>query len=114
MTSKPATRWGALYRFQILSPRGFLLCAAAFALAFLASHAAGLRDYTSVVCGQVPTGDPADLWSIHLGMAYVVFYCATVVLVPILVLAAGVLAVLQLALARKRGGDERKADAAAP
>jgi hypothetical protein len=109
MTKNLNPWWRGVLRFELFSPRGFLICAATLALAFAVCHVAGLREYTSILCGQAPTGSYADWWAIHLGMAYVVFYFAFVLVVPILVLAAGILAFLQRAIAMvtAREGEKR-------
>lgn len=86
----------------LFSPRGFLLRAAALLVLFLIAHLAGWREHTSILCG---TATSAAGWSRlggTLGLVYVIVYSIAVVGVPILVLAAGLLALLQR-LATKRG-----------
>ena len=99
MTDKPTSWWRGLLWFQLFSPKGFLICAATLGILFLACHAAGLREYTSILCGQ---SRAEDQWAPFLGMGYVLFYLAFVLLVPVLVLAAAILALLQ----RLLGGRE--------
>jgi len=91
-SSKREPWWRGLVRFSLFSPRGFLICAAFFTIAFLACHLAGLREYTSILCGQLPEGEMTTAWAAHLGMEYVVFYFAFVLAVPVLALAAAILA----------------------
>ncbi len=78
-----------------LSPTGLLLRALAIAVVFGLLSLWGLRDYTSVVCGTAPSGNLADRTSILLGMFYAVAYFAFSVGAPILVLAAGIQALLE-------------------
>jgi len=60
---------------------------------FVAVHLAGLREFTGVLNGTI--GSLALGWklSAFLAVIYIVFYLAFVILVPVLVLAAGILTV---------------------
>ncbi len=58
--------------------------------------AAGWREQTSVLCGQLPKGGAAADWALATGLAYALFHFALVLIVPVLILAAGVFALLQL------------------
>jgi len=88
-------RLGRYWRADVFSPRGFLLRAAIIGVVFLALHLAGLRDYTSVLNGTA--GSAAAGWkiSVVLGVSYLIFYLAFVLVVPMLILAAGILALWQ-------------------
>jgi hypothetical protein len=77
--------------FQLFSPKGFLICAATFSALFLACHLAGFRGHTGILCGQMP---PGSRLAPFFGMAYVLFYFAFVLLVPVLAIAAAILALL--------------------
>jgi hypothetical protein len=74
--------------------KGLLLCAALIGLVFLACHAAGFRESTSVLSGTY-TGAS----SVVSGLAYAAIYMGFVILAPILVVGAGVLFLLDLAFA---------------
>ena len=87
--------WRIFFHARLLSPRGLLLRAAALTVLFLIVHAAGLREYTSVLSGTSPTGIRMDVWGGVLGVAYVALYFGFVLLVPVLALAAGVFLFLQ-------------------
>ena len=78
---------------RIVSPGGFLVMAATLAAMFLVCLVAGWRENTSFLCGTPPAGESADL-AILLGLCYALSYFAFVLLVPILVLAAAIFAVL--------------------
>ena len=104
MTDAP-TRAG--WRFTLVSPRGFLITAATLAVLFLVAHAAGLRGHASVICGQVPGGSVA----IALGTAYVLSYFAWVLVVPVLVIGAGILALLNRLLPAHKPPGQREAPA---
>jgi hypothetical protein len=88
-------QWVRCWRAECFSPRGFLLRALLIGAAFLAVQLAGLRDYTSVLNGTV--GPSAASWklSAFYGLTYLVTYMAFVILAPVLVLAAGILALWQ-------------------
>ena len=100
--------WRRVFWFQLFSPKGFLICAGTLAVLFGAVHLAGWRDYTSILCGQAPTGDMADRTAIHLGMAYVVFHLGCVLVAPVLAIAAGIFAALQRVAARRGPGDRAR------
>ena len=93
--NKLATWYRRASRFALVSPRGFLVLAATLAALFLVCHLAGWREQTSVLCGQLPKGGAEADWALATGLAYALFYFALVLIVPILVLAAGVFALLQ-------------------
>jgi phosphotransferase system glucose/maltose/N-acetylglucosamine-specific IIC component len=70
-----------------VSPRGFLVRALLIALAFGVVHALGWREETRFL-----SGTPASL---RLGVFYLFFYFAFVLVAPTLVLGAGIFAVLE-------------------
>jgi hypothetical protein len=74
--------------------KGLLIFAALIGLVFLACHAAGFRESTSVLSGTY-TGAS----SVTSGLAYAAIYMGFVILAPILVVGAGVLFLLDLAFA---------------
>ncbi|MBI4601758.1 MAG: hypothetical protein HY721_07340 [Planctomycetes bacterium] len=82
-----------------LTPAGLLLRAALLSALFFAVHAAGWREYTSIISG---TTHP-DRMATVLGIAYAFFWFAFVLGVPVLVLGAGIYALLLL-LRRPRPG----------
>ena len=83
------------WRADTFSPRGFLVRALFVSVAFLAVHLAGLRDYTSVLNGTVGSATAGWRMSAFLGVAYLILYMAFVLVVPVLILGAGILAVWQ-------------------
>jgi hypothetical protein len=85
-------RLTALWRAELFSPKDFLRRAVVVAIIFLAVHIAGLRDYTCILNGTVASPDLGRGMSAFLGLAYVFAYLAFVLLVPILLLAAAMLA----------------------
>jgi hypothetical protein len=82
-------------RAEFLSARDMLQRAAAISVMFLLAHLAGLREFTSVLNGTI--GSLALGWNLSafLAVIYIVFYLAFVILVPVLILAATLLAVWQ-------------------
>jgi len=91
-----------LYRAPMFSPIGFLVRAGILTLVFVALHLAGLRHHVSVLSGSLATGSLPGTVSGALGIVYVCAYFAAVLAVPILVLAAAILAICQTVLPRKR------------
>jgi len=82
-------RW---HRAPLFSPTGFLVRAAILSLVYLVLHAAGLRSCVSILSGSAASGSLPTSVSGALGIIYVCFYFAFVLFVPILIIAAGVMA----------------------
>ncbi len=87
-----AQRLAALWRAEFFSPKDFVRRAVVITVISAALHFAGLREFTSILNGTV--GSIALGWrmSAFLGLAYIFAYLAFVLLVPVLLLAAGLLA----------------------
>lgn len=83
------TRWAG----RVVSPGGFLLSAVLLAGVFLVCHLAGWRQNMSFLCGTPPTGQEEDL-PILFGLLYALSYFAAVLIAPVLLLAAGIFALL--------------------
>jgi len=88
--------WQQLAIFQpaeFLSARDLLQRALGISGLFLLAQLAGLREFTSVLNGTV--GSVAAGWKLSgfLALIYILLYLAFVILVPILILAAVILAV---------------------
>jgi hypothetical protein len=92
MSLKWKQRLVRFWRADLFSPQGFLVRALVISAVFVAVHLLGLRDYTSVLNGTVGPGSASWRTSAFLGVAYLAIYMAFVLLVPVLVLAAGILA----------------------
>ena len=98
---EPATGgYARLRRAKRVSPTGLAAYAVLLSVLFAACHGVGLREYTTVLSGTVPGSVTT---SVALGMAYVLTWFASVVLVPILVLGAVVFHVLQRVTAPREG-----------
>lgn len=78
------------------SPGSFVLCAVTFACVYLLLHLLGWRQSTGVFCGTLPTGRDAQVTQCFQAVMYVMFHMATVVVSPILVIAAAVFRVMLL------------------
>jgi hypothetical protein len=80
------------HRSEFLSARDLIQRAIAISGLFLAVHIAGFREYTGILNGTI--GSLALGWSLSafLAVIYIVLYLAFVIVVPILLLAAGILA----------------------
>ncbi len=81
--------------------RGLLFRAALWSLAFGVAHLFGLRTYTSLLSG---TGSLSPLESVF-GAIYLVLYAGFVTLIPILLIAAGLLKLIAWISARCTGSD---------
>ena len=102
MTTKRRTWFGRVFGCSSFSPRGFLVDAVLIALVFLACNLAGLKEYTSVICGTSPTGDINNPLVLGLGAFYLFIHFAFVLVAPILVIAAAVFAILVLVVPPKQ------------
>lgn len=79
-----------LWRADFLSPKDLLQRAAVLALLFLVAHLAGLREFTSILCGTVGSTEMSWRHSAELGVLYLILYMAFVLVVPVLVIAAAI------------------------
>jgi hypothetical protein len=89
-------------RAEFLSPKDLAQRACAVSVIFLLLHLAGLRDFASILNGTVGSLSLGRNLSAFLALIYIGFYLAFVVLAPVMVLAAAMLAVT--ARLRRRGG----------
>ncbi len=53
---------------------------------FLVFHYLGFRDYTCVLTGTSPTGDPGDSTAILIGICYTLLFFITITITPILLI----------------------------
>lgn len=81
-----------LLKAPAFSPAGLLVRGLVIALLFFLAHVAGLRDYATVLSGALPSETVSPVVALPLGMGYVLLYFAFVILAPILVIAAALLA----------------------
>ena len=84
-----------IWRAPLFSPTGLLSRAVLLTVIYLGLHLAGWREYTSILCGTAPTGNLNDHYTQVAGLIYVLLYFTVVFGVPILVLAVGLLAVVE-------------------
>jgi len=88
-------RFALFRRAEFLSARDLRQRAAAISGLFLLAHLAGLREFTSVLNGTVGSTAVDVKLGTFLAMLYILLYLAFVLLVPILILAALLLAIWQ-------------------
>ncbi len=81
-------------RFGLLSPAGWLIRAVVLLVLFAAMHLLGWREHTNVFSGTLGLNSTADYLRAIAGGLYVIAWFATVVVAPILLIAAGVFALL--------------------
>jgi len=88
MKTNRSNRFWNLCAADFLSPKDLLRHAVLIVLTFGLAHAFGLREYTSFLNGTTGSTELGYELSALLGLIYLSLYFATVLLVPILVLAA--------------------------
>ena len=93
-------------RGGIASPLYLLEWAAMLTILFVIVQLAGLRDFTSVLNGTVGSTHLSWQTASFLGAAYIFVYLGFVIVVPILILAAGILKIWQRIVATKQLTDE--------
>ena len=82
------------------SPAGFLIRAAGITAVFAALHLAGAREHVGFLSGTAGPEGWSRSGSAAFGLGYVFFYFGTVLVAPVLVLAAGLLSVIRRRLDR--------------
>jgi hypothetical protein len=85
-------RLAALWQADLFSSKDFLRRAVTIAVIFLLVHIAGLREYTSILNGTLAWVELGRGMNAFLGLAYIFAYLAFVLLVPMFLLAAALLA----------------------
>jgi hypothetical protein len=102
MTTDPRPRWRRWLLPRLFTPWGLAQSAIIIAVLYLIAYALGWRQATTILCGTSPTGSLTDKLSIHEGIAYVLLWLAFVIVAPVLLIAAGVLAGLNTILRRRK------------
>jgi hypothetical protein len=82
-------------RADFMSPKDFVRHAVLISLVFLVVHLAGLREFTSVISGTAGSVEMSWEMSVLLGACYLFAYLAFVLLVPMFLLAAVLLVLLE-------------------
>lgn len=96
------TRFWDLCGADFFSPKDFVRHAVLIVVAFALIHALGLREYTSVLNGTVGSVEMDPDYAALLGIVYILFYLAAILLAPILLIAGGFIAVWHKLRARKQ------------
>ena len=92
----PAKIWQRyIKQDRFFSPSGLILRAALIAAAFLVCHVLGWRQYTTIASGTAPAAFGGQSVGAALGILYIASYFGFVLLAPVLVLAAGLVALYQ-------------------
>lgn len=87
---------------DFFSPKDFVRHALLIVLVFALIHAIGLREYTSILNGTTGSVEMDPDYAALLGIVYVLFYLAAILGAPILLIAAGFIAVWQKIRTRKQ------------
>ncbi len=103
MNNRPGGRWRRAVGAKVFSPAGFLVRALLIAVAFAVCHFVGLREHTSFLSGTTASVSGGMDRSLLLGTLYIAVYLAFVLLCPILLIAAALLALWQR---RRPSGEE--------
>jgi hypothetical protein len=90
--TEPAKPWASCVQ-RLASPRAFLAVAAALSVSFLMCHLLGWRQHVSFLSGTMPAESNQE---VLMGLVYCATYFGFVLVVPILVVAAGLFALLLL------------------
>ena len=80
-----------MLRANFLSPKDLVRHAVLIVMLFAVAHVAGLREFTTIISGTVASPSLGVGMCAVLGVGYMALYFGTVVLAPILLLAAGLL-----------------------
>jgi len=80
---------------DFFSPKDFVRHAILIVVVFAVIHATGLREYTSVLNGTTGSVEMNPNYAALLGVVYILFYLAAILLAPILLIAATLLAIWQ-------------------
>jgi len=83
---------GRLWKTDPFSPRAFILRAVLITLLFCISKFLGLRDYTTFLSGTSANLDMSWQTASFLGLIHLLLYVALILLVPISLITAGLLA----------------------
>lgn len=95
MNNHPGVRLRRVLGAKAFSPAGFLVRSLLITVAFAVCQLAGLREHTSFLSGTTASADGGMDRSVLLGTLYIVVYLAFVLLCPILLIAAPLLALWQ-------------------
>jgi hypothetical protein len=90
-----------LLRIQTFTPVGFLCWAALFLILYGVCECAGWREHTTFLTGTATSETDSLQMSSERGLIYMMFYFGFVLVVPILVLAAGIFRVIARILRRR-------------
>jgi hypothetical protein len=87
-----AYRLLSLWHSEFFSPKDFVKRALMLSVLFLIVHVAGLREFTTVLNGTMGSVELGRETSAFLGTLYIFVYLSFVLLVPMLLIAAGLIA----------------------
>ena len=87
----PFGRIANLWRADFLSPKDLVRLSAMLLAIYAIANLAGLREFTSVLCGTMDSTALGWRMSAFLGLLYVFAYLGFVLVAPTLLIAAGLL-----------------------
>jgi hypothetical protein len=99
--ASPPPSWRAILRAKAFSPKDLVLRAVFIAALYLAARLAGLHEFATFLSGTAPVTTLSWQWVAFLGMAYLIVHFAFLLLAPILLIAAALVAAWD-ALCRRR------------
>jgi hypothetical protein len=95
-------------RADFFSPKDFVRHAGLIVSLFAIAHLFGLREFTAIISGTMASPELGANVCALLGMGYLALYFGVVVLVPVLLIAAGLLKGWQVV--RQRRAESPRAD----
>jgi hypothetical protein len=96
-----ARRWLRVFLpWPLVTPPGFLAIAISLAILCLACHLLGWREHAALLSGTALPGEHGNL-HLAMGIVYVLCYLALVLVAPVMLLGAGIFALLLRATRRR-------------
>jgi hypothetical protein len=95
MNTTPWQRLKALWHAEFLSPKDLVRRAAVLTVIYVIAQVAGLREFTTILTGTEGSVELGWHMSAFLGLLYLCIYLAFVLLVPMLLISAGLLALYE-------------------
>jgi hypothetical protein len=83
---------GRLWRAEVISPAGLVMRAVTLSVFYAVSCIAGLQEYTTFLSGASPNVNLSWRMGSTLGLIHLLLHFAFILLVPILLITAGLLA----------------------
>lgn len=100
--NRRSDKLGRLIGADFFSPKDFVRHAVLLLVLFAVAHLCGLREFTTIISGTMASPALGAETCALLGVGYMALYFGAVVLVPVLLIAAGLLCLLEKVRAAAR------------